>query len=490
MRFFSFILILHFLFRLWLSSFGGLHPDEAYYWTWAQQLQWGYFDHPPMIAWLIYLSNKFIYAIPFLPEDSITLQYIAFRAFPFFMGFVLTPYMIAKSVVFIQKKDLRMTQGICLITLPYILGAPQVITPDIPLFFFWSCALFVVLQMIKGRGRALWSERVTPFQPQKAILLGVILALAAYSKYTSIFLALLLPVSGLGFYNSLTTAFVAFVLLIPHLLWTAEVAFINHMGMFFQFGNAFNGFMVKPKFNFLFDLWGMQIAFWGPLLFLFLFALISKKHRFVWVLLWWTFLPLIFFSITSLRRYVEGNWPLMGAIAASVWFLSAYYKSKSKIMLVSIGHLVFYALAIVAIFNLDTVTKFIEPIDYKLAKKLKKPSRINEFKGWSRMRDILYEVTLEDDLPIAVDRYQTMSPLLFYDRQKPGQEQLKDRLKIWYNARRSQFNYDEDFMLKPDSEEYYLLSEKKKRAPEEICEFLQKIEKTEEESYYLSKCKI
>lgn len=30
-----------------------LFDDEAYYWVYAQFLDWGYFDHPPMIALLV-----------------------------------------------------------------------------------------------------------------------------------------------------------------------------------------------------------------------------------------------------------------------------------------------------------------------------------------------------------------------------------------------------------------------------------------------------
>jgi dolichol-phosphate mannosyltransferase len=30
-----------------------LIPEEAYYWNYAQHLDWGYLDHPPMVAWLI-----------------------------------------------------------------------------------------------------------------------------------------------------------------------------------------------------------------------------------------------------------------------------------------------------------------------------------------------------------------------------------------------------------------------------------------------------
>src|SRR5262249_48238337 len=34
-----------------------LIPEEAYYWNYAQHLDWGYLDHPPMVAWLIWLST-------------------------------------------------------------------------------------------------------------------------------------------------------------------------------------------------------------------------------------------------------------------------------------------------------------------------------------------------------------------------------------------------------------------------------------------------
>jgi len=32
--------------------------DEAYYWSYSQRLDWGYLDHPPMIAVLIKLGSS------------------------------------------------------------------------------------------------------------------------------------------------------------------------------------------------------------------------------------------------------------------------------------------------------------------------------------------------------------------------------------------------------------------------------------------------
>ena len=31
-------------------------PDEAYYWTWSKDLSFQYFDHPPLVAWVLALS--------------------------------------------------------------------------------------------------------------------------------------------------------------------------------------------------------------------------------------------------------------------------------------------------------------------------------------------------------------------------------------------------------------------------------------------------
>ena len=30
-----------------------LHPDEADHWVWSRYLSWGYYEHPPMVAWAI-----------------------------------------------------------------------------------------------------------------------------------------------------------------------------------------------------------------------------------------------------------------------------------------------------------------------------------------------------------------------------------------------------------------------------------------------------
>ncbi|MBT4483104.1 MAG: hypothetical protein HOC71_05445, partial [Candidatus Latescibacteria bacterium] len=46
-----------FLIRVWLACSLNLTQDEAYYWMWSRNIDWCYYDHPGMIAWLEYAGT-------------------------------------------------------------------------------------------------------------------------------------------------------------------------------------------------------------------------------------------------------------------------------------------------------------------------------------------------------------------------------------------------------------------------------------------------
>lgn len=46
------------VFRAWFASALPLAGDEAYFWEWSRHLALGYYDHPPLIAWVIALSTR------------------------------------------------------------------------------------------------------------------------------------------------------------------------------------------------------------------------------------------------------------------------------------------------------------------------------------------------------------------------------------------------------------------------------------------------
>ena len=48
------------LLNLVQAFFSPIDADEAYYWMYAGQLDWGYFDHPPAVATLIALGKDWL----------------------------------------------------------------------------------------------------------------------------------------------------------------------------------------------------------------------------------------------------------------------------------------------------------------------------------------------------------------------------------------------------------------------------------------------
>src|ERR1700739_2786312 len=39
-----------------------IHADEAYYWLYSRFLDWGYFDHPPMVAVFIRIGASIVHS--------------------------------------------------------------------------------------------------------------------------------------------------------------------------------------------------------------------------------------------------------------------------------------------------------------------------------------------------------------------------------------------------------------------------------------------
>ncbi|MCU0552842.1 MAG: glycosyltransferase family 39 protein [Leptolyngbya sp. Prado105] len=82
-------LIAFLLLRLifWLVAFP--NPDEAYYWLWGQHLDWSYYDHPPLQAWIqgIFTASfgrsAFVLRLPNL-LSNIAFFYIYYRIIQFF----------------------------------------------------------------------------------------------------------------------------------------------------------------------------------------------------------------------------------------------------------------------------------------------------------------------------------------------------------------------------------------------------------------------
>lgn len=76
-----YLLLIWFIANIITTSFLELSNDEAYYWMYSQNLDWGYFDHPPMIAlwnWIGYsiLPNEIGVRLPSILLTTATIYFI------------------------------------------------------------------------------------------------------------------------------------------------------------------------------------------------------------------------------------------------------------------------------------------------------------------------------------------------------------------------------------------------------------------------------
>jgi 4-amino-4-deoxy-L-arabinose transferase-like glycosyltransferase len=99
--------------------------DEAYYWLWSRNLDLSYFDHPPMVAYLIKIFTLFSNKIYMVRMTSVFCMTIC----------SLYTYKLAKEI---YNEKVAFLSLITLILSPTTIVGYRVITPDSPLVLFWS----------------------------------------------------------------------------------------------------------------------------------------------------------------------------------------------------------------------------------------------------------------------------------------------------------------------------------------------------------------
>lgn len=159
------LLIASLLIRLMAISNVPLIPEEAYYWMYAKNLQLSYYDHPPMVAWVIGLGT-------FLFGDS-----------EFGVRILGNVMMLGASALLYQcgrlwfNRSAGIGAALMLHLLPIYFGVGMLAPMDACLIFFWTLCFLAV--SLATRGRRTW-----PWY-----LAGAAMGAAMLSKYTGVFLA-------------------------------------------------------------------------------------------------------------------------------------------------------------------------------------------------------------------------------------------------------------------------------------------------------------
>jgi dolichol-phosphate mannosyltransferase len=137
-----------------------LLPEEAYYWNYAQHLDIGYLDHPPMVAWLIWLSTGLFGDSEFAVRMGAYVCWVVTAIFCFRTARNLYGNAAAYAVVLL------------LASLPFFFGIGMLMTPDAPLTAAWAAALYFLERAMLGEQRRAWWYA------------GICVGLGLLSKYT------------------------------------------------------------------------------------------------------------------------------------------------------------------------------------------------------------------------------------------------------------------------------------------------------------------
>ncbi|HQB82272.1 MAG TPA: glycosyltransferase family 39 protein, partial [Candidatus Rifleibacterium sp.] len=151
------------VFRLFLSLYLDLTPDESYYWELSRRLDWSYFDHPPLVAWLIALFRL-------LPgESALEVRLISIFGSAF-VGWCL--FVIGKN--HLKNPAAGFIAALMVNFTPAGAALGFVTTPDTPLAVAWAAGMLAFCRAINDEKPLWW------------VLTGVALGFGALGKYNMI----------------------------------------------------------------------------------------------------------------------------------------------------------------------------------------------------------------------------------------------------------------------------------------------------------------
>jgi 4-amino-4-deoxy-L-arabinose transferase-like glycosyltransferase len=285
--FFPALWALSLVIKLILGATVPLSPDEAYYWVWSHKLDVGYFDHPPLIAWLFALGHPLEFFGHAVRWPGIILAHIV----------PLTWWLMLRNRI----STTQMNRWMWLFLACPLTGIGGIVmTPDLPLLLFWTLALKSLLDLLDSKSNRDYA------------LLGLWLGLGFCSKYHIVLLpffaafALFIPdirrrVQARGI---LITGVTGFLACLPVLAWNFHHDWISFR---FQLGHGLAGqsFLWKWPAEYLLG----EILLISPLV---LWTALKKPVGIFQRILFFTgFGPFAFFFLTSFRASTELNWPAM-----------------------------------------------------------------------------------------------------------------------------------------------------------------------------------
>lgn len=283
-----------------------LYVDEAQYWLWSRDLDWGYFSKPPGIAVLIRASTALFG--PLFGDTPLAVKLLAMLCYP---AAALICRAIARRL---YDREVADWSAIAVLTLPLFSWLGLFASTDAPLTLCWVAGIWCYLRVLE---RGDWGDWLA---------LGTICGLGLLAKYPMLVFVAAALLHLLAFHRSRlgsprpwAAAGLALVLLLPNLLWNAAHDFPTFRHTAEITLQREHGGALANLGEFL----GSQWLAFGPLLGAFAVAGLLRGRR-PWQdegsrLLLWFALPLwAVVAVQALHGGANANWAAPALAPASI----------------------------------------------------------------------------------------------------------------------------------------------------------------------------
>lgn len=360
-----------------------LAHDEAYYWLFSQNLDWGYFDHPPMTAWLIYLTEWLG------GELGVRLSYV--------LCMQATAFVMSRMV----PKQNQTLVWLGINVFPLLAYAGVFAIPDGPLVFFSALWLWQLQRSLNNDNY------------QNAALLGLITALLFYSKYHGVLFIVgtIIVLPNLLLRPTLwLAAFVGLVLFSPHIWWqwthdfaTFRYHFLDRPGV--PFG------IQQPLYYLLIQLL-LPGIFLAPLIWK-QFYLQRSTNSFERALKGVTWFVIVFFFISTFNKKLEANWTVAAGIPLLLFISMGDFFKQNEKWIKRLGAASLFAILISRLI-------MVAPPKWHGVE------RGHELHGWKNWAKTVDHQT--QGCKLAANSYQIASKLSFYLNKEVPSFNVKSRL--------------------------------------------------------------
>lgn len=286
------------------AHFTELLFDEAYYWYYARDLAWGYFDHPPMVALMIHISNWFF-------NGELGVRFLS----TIMSGGLL--WVLWALVDAPEKRKYSLHFFVLFFSMTLVNAYGFFTLPDTPLLFFTALFLYLYRSFLRN---STWLT---------TIALGVTMACLLYSKYHGVlvigFIFLSNPRLALDpkAWAAVLTGVACYT---PHLAWLYQNDFVSleyHLferpNRAYEFGDFTLGYLVNlvAIFGLVFP-WAYK-SLWKS----------KETDKFSKALRFLAYGVLIFFFISSFQRRVQTQWIILACIPIAILVFRRILESSS-----------------------------------------------------------------------------------------------------------------------------------------------------------------